>query len=454
MSNTVDNSPTLTLAAFATDLQFEQIPQEVIEYAKLCLLDAVGCAFYGASSAEARMLIEVVRDWSTKPESTIWAHGTKTACANAALANSTMMDSFTLDDSHRGANIHASAAVIPPAIAVAERVGAVDGKRLLTALIVGYESAIHVGMSMCPNLQLRGYHPVGSVGGFGAVAAAGRLLGLNTDQMVHAFGIVGTQGGGLMAGQYDSMVKRMHAGKAAQNGIFSALLAFQGFKGIANVLEAEYGGFCSTLADEYDIDRITSGLGTDFETLNIYFRRYSCSGAIITAVDAVRELQDEASIDINKVKEVIVRVSEVTAKHNGWPYTPGSAITAQSNMAYGVTVALLEGDAFIDQFAEEKLADSNILDFIKKVRIVPDDEITRKGQTGKHSVKLEIYLKNGQCLKRQLPKAKPVSSNEIVDKFKFLTEKIIDKNKTEKIYNHIMELEKLKDINILVEAIS
>ena len=145
MSNTFDNSPTRTLAAFATDLQFEQLPQEVIEHIKLCLLDAIGCAFYGANSAEANMVIEVVRDWSTKPESSIWAHGIKTACANAALANSTMVCSFTLDDAHRGANVHVSAAVIPPTLSVAERIGNVDGKRLLAALIAGYESAIHLG---------------------------------------------------------------------------------------------------------------------------------------------------------------------------------------------------------------------------------------------------------------------------------------------------------------------
>ena len=85
---------------------------------------------------------------------------------------------------------------------------------------------------------------------------------------------------------------------------------------------------------------------------------------------------------------------------------------------------------------------------------MPDDEITRKGQTGKHSVKLEVYLKDGHCLKRQLPKAKSVSSIEIVDKFKLLTEKIIDKDRAEKIYKYIMELEKLRDISILTEAIS
>jgi 2-methylcitrate dehydratase PrpD len=454
MSSTVDNSPTRTLAAFATDLQFEQIPQEVIEHAKLCLLDSVGCAFYGANSQEARIVVEVVRDWSTKPESSIWVHGLKTACANAALANSTMVNSFTLDDSHRGANIKCSAVLVPAALSVAERIGSIDGKSLLTALVAGYEVSIHVGMSMCPNLQLRGYHPVGSVGGFGAAAAAGKLLGLNTDQMVHAFGIVGTQGGGLMAGQFDSMVKRMHGGKAAQNGVFSAFLAAQGFKGIANILEAEYGGFCKTLSDECDMELITKGLGTDFETLNIYFRRYCCSGATLAAVDAILELIQEVPIEVENVKEIVVRASEVTVKHNGWPYSPVNAITAQSNMAYGVAVGLLEGDAFVDQFTETKLSDPKILELTRKVRVVTDEEITRRGQKGKHNVKIEVHLKDGQSLIRSIDKARSVKSDEVMDKFKILAEKVVDQSKMKKIAESIMELEDLPDIGLLVRSIS
>lgn len=453
-TNSLNFSPTRILADFATRLKYDHIPPEVISHAKLCLLDSIGCALYGAGSPEAKMVAAVARDWSEKPEASIWGHGFKTACANAALTNGTMVDSFTLDDSHRGANVHPSAAVVPTAISVAEKMGPVDGKDLLTAIVAGYETAIHVGMSMCPSLQMRGYHPVGSVGGFGAAAAAGKLLGLKTGQMVHAFGIVGTQGGGLMAGQYDSMVKRMHAGKAAQNGVFSALLARQGFKGIANVLEAEYGGFCSTLADEFDIDRMTKGLGTDFETLNIHFRRYSCSGAINTAVDAIRKLQSGAVIEPGSVEKVIVKVSEVTVKHNGWPYTPATAITAQSNMGYGVAVALLESDAFVDQFTESRLIDPEIIALTRRVEVLADKEITDLGQKGKHGVKIEIYLENGRCINHFLDKPKAVSSNEVVDKFMILTGKVMERDTADKIIELVMALDKLPEINPLIERIS
>ena len=441
------------LANFVVDLEYKQIPNEVISYAKLCLLDAIGCALYGANSKEARIVAEVVQDWSTKPESRIWGSGNKTACSNAALINGTMIDSFTLADSHREANIHVSAVVVPTAFSVAERIGNISGKHLITAIIAGYESAIHVGMAMCPDLQLRGYHPVGSVGGFGAAATAGKLFGFDSSRMTNAFGIVGSQGGGLMAGQYDSMVKRMHAGKAAQNGVFSTLLAAEGFKGITNVLEAEYGGFCSTLTDNCDLTKITAGLGHDFETLNIYFRRYCCSGAIITAVDTIKKLSQQNVFDVSKIAKVIVGVSEVTLRHNGWKYNPGSAITAQSNMAYGVSVALLEGDAFIDQFQENKLSDPDILELIEKIEVVSDEEITKKGAHGKHSVKIEIYLKNSQCLKMELSKPLSVEQDDILKKFELLVNKTLYADKTEKIQELVLNLEMVENIQDVVTSI-
>lgn len=446
-------SPTRTLAEFAANLRFDQIPADVVEQAKLCLLDSLGCALYGAASLESQIVTEVALDWSQKPESTIWAGGGKTSCANAALANGTMVDSFTLDDSHREANLHPSAVTVPVAVAMAERVGGVDGKSFLTALVAGYEVAIRVGMSTCPSLQARGHHGVGSVGGFGSATAAGKILGLHPDRMVHALGIVGSFGGGLMAAQYDSMVKRMHAGKACQNGVLAALLAYQGFTGISDVLEADFGGFCKTYSDSCDMEVITRELGSRFETSHIYFRRYSGSGAVMAAVDAVRELQKEMPIDVDEIEEVVVKASAVAVKHNGWAYSPATAITAQSNISYGVAISLLEGDAFIDQYTEAKLRDPKVLDLTQKVQVLPDDRFSKLGSKGKHSVRLEIRLKNGRILAKIMDRVKAVPPDEIITKFRTLASKRVEPSRVDEIAERVRSLEKLPDVGVLVQAL-
>jgi len=425
----------------------------VIEHAKLCLLDSLGCALYGAGSLEAQIVAEVACDWSSKPESTIWAGGGKTSCANATLVNGTMVDSFTLDDSHREANLHPSAVTVPVAIAMAERVGGVDGKRFLAALVAGYEVAIRVGMSTCPSLQTRGHHGVGSVGGFGSAAAAGKILGLDPDRMVHALGIVGSFGGGLMAAQYDSMVKRMHAGKACQNGVLAALLAARGFTGISDVLEADYGGFCRTYSDSCDLEAITRRLGSSYQTVHTYFRRYSGSGAVMAAVDAVRELQKETPIEIEQVEGVTVKASAVAVKHNGWTYSPATAITAQSNISYGVAIALLEGDAFVDQYTEAKLRDPKVLNLTRRVRVLPDDHFTQLGTEGKHSVRVEVRLKDDRLLARQMERVKPVPPDEIMVKFRTLASKRVAPSRVEEIAERVGSLEKLPDISLLVQAL-
>src|SRR6202012_5782000 len=152
----------------------------------------------------------------------------------------------------------------------------------LTATVAGYEIGPRVGLCMGQEHIGQGWHSGATVGIFSAAAGAARGLALDTDKTVHALGIAGTQSSGLMAAQYGAMVKRMHAGRAAQSGLYGALLADAGFTGITDVFESEYGGFCTTFSrsrDRFNLSELTSGLGERFETLGVALKFYACVGS-------------------------------------------------------------------------------------------------------------------------------------------------------------------------------
>src|SRR5689334_24976123 len=149
-------------------------------------------------------------------------------------------------------------------MAVAESHAELSGQELLAAAVAGYEIGPRVGKCMGQEHIGQGWHSGATVGVFSAAAGAARGLRLTAGQTVHALGIAGTQSAGLMAAQYGAMVKRMHAGRSSQSGLYGALLACEGFTGIIDVFESPYGGFCSTFSrshDRFNLEELTAGLG-------------------------------------------------------------------------------------------------------------------------------------------------------------------------------------------------
>ena len=220
------------------------------------------------------------------------------------------------------------------------------------------------------------------MGVFSAAAGAARGLRLSADETVHALGIAGTQSAGLMAAQYGAMVKRMHAGRASQSGLYGALLASNGFTGIVDVFEAPYGGFCTTFSrsqDRFDLDELSAGLGERFETMGIALKFYSCVGSNHTTLDAIRDIQRAAPFTPAEVDKIVVHGSQVTVDHVGWPYRPEGLTSAQLNLPFCVATLLLEGDVFVDQFRPEAVADGARIELSRKVDVVARPRHHRAG---------------------------------------------------------------------------
>jgi aconitate decarboxylase len=453
-----DNVHTRRIAEFVAQLTCERIPPEVRERAKLLILDSLGCALYGANLEWCRILQKTFGGLDASRTTSVWGTPQTLSSTNAALVNGTQVQGFELDDVHRDGVLHCSAVTLPAVIAVAESHAALSGAELLAAAIAGYEIGPRVGRCMGQEHIGQGWHSGATLGVFSAGAGAACALRLDANRTVHALGIAGTQSAGLMAAQYGAMVKRMHAGRSAQSGLYGALLAQAGFTGIVDVFEAPYGGFCTTFSrsqDRFNLDALSAGLGSEWEAMRVALKFYSCVGSNHTTLDAIRDIRTRRPFTLEQLDKIVVHGSRVTVDHVGWPYRPEGLTSAQLNLPYCVATLLLEGDVFVDQFTEAAVHDRGRMDLSKKVQVVEDPAITARGARFRHMVRVDVHLRDGavESETREAPRGSEHSfapAADIVEKFRKLTRYVMPKGQQEALVDAVLGLEKLADSKALI----
>src|SRR5713101_5011510 len=448
-----NNIHTRKLAEFVSQLRYEQIPADVRERIKLLILDALGCGIYGARLQWCRILQDTFGDLDQTRTTSIWGTAQTLSSTNAALINGTQVQGFELDDVHRDGVLHCGAVVLPALIAIAESHAPMSGRDFLTAAIAGYEIGPRVGRCMGQEHIGQGWHSGATVGVFSSAAAAAAALRLSKEQTVHALGIAGTQSAGLMAAQYGSMVLRMHTGRSAQSGLYGGLLAANGFTGIVNVFESDYGGFCTTFSrshDRFNLAELTSGLGTRFETMQVSLKFYSCVSSNHTTLDAIRAIRAKRSFSVEEVDHIVVHGSQVTVDHVGWKYRPEGISAAQLNLPFCVATLLIEGHVFVDQFNAVKIADPVRIALADKVKVVADPDITARGSEFRQMVRVEVFLKDGTELTEtvETPRGSErsfASKADVVEKFENLAGHVMPAGQVAAIREAILNLETLPD---------
>jgi 2-methylcitrate dehydratase PrpD len=456
-----NNVHTRAMAEFISELSYEAIPQAVRERIKLLILDSLGCAIHGAHLPWCRILRSALARADATSTTSVWGTSVRLSSPHAALINGTQVQGFELDDVHRRGVLHVGAVTLPALIAIAESENKLSGKEFLAAAIAGYEIGPRVGLCMGQEHIGQGWHSGATVGVYSAAAGAARGLRLSAQECIHALGIAGTQAAGLMAAQYGAMVKRMHAGRAAQSGLYGALLARDGFTGIANVFEAPYGGFCTTFSrsnDRFRLSELSAGLGERFETLNISLKFYSCVGSNHTTLDAIRDIRRRRPFALEELDTIVVHASQVTVDHVGWPYRPEGLTSAQLNLPFCVATLLLEGDVFVDQFPLQSVDDPGRIELSRKVKVVHDPAITALGSAFRHKVRVEVHLRDGtvESETREAPRGSEqsfASMDEIVEKFSKLTGAAMKKEHQAALIDAVLNLEKLPDASLLARLL-
>ncbi|HEY5064136.1 MAG TPA: MmgE/PrpD family protein [Xanthobacteraceae bacterium] len=456
-----DNVHTRSIAEFVSGLTYDQIPADVRERIKLLMLDSLGCAIYGANLEWCRILRGTLETLDATRTTSIWGTNARLSSDHAALVNGTQVQGFELDDVHRKAVLHVGAVTLPALIAVAESHTRLSGRDFLTAAVAGYEIGPRVGLCMGQEHIGQGWHSGATVGIFSAAAGAARALGLDAEKTVHALGIAGTQSSGLMAAQYGAMVKRMHAGRAAQSGLYGALLAANGFTGIVDVFEAPYGGFCTTFSrsqDRFNLNALSADLGQKFETMGIALKFYSCVGSNHTTLDALADIRKRRPFKLDEIEELVVYGSQVTADHVGWPYKPEGLTAAQLNLPFCVATLLIEGDVFVDEFTPDCVDDAARIAMSRKVRVVHDPDITALGAAHRHKVRVDVKFRDGSVERetREAPRGSEqsfASADDIVAKFRKLTRAVIADKQQSALVEAVLGLDNLADSRTLIELL-
>ncbi len=459
---TVQNTYTRRIAEFVSGLRYENIPAEVRERLKILILDSLGCAIYGAHLEWCRILRETLEQVDKTRETSIWGTDRRLSSPHAALVNGTQVQSFELDDVHREGVLHVGAVTLPALIAVAQTHAQLSGRDFITAAVAGYEIGPRVGLCMGPEHIGQGWHSGATVGVFSAAAAAARGLALDTEKTVHALGIAGTQSSGLMAAQYGAMVKRMHAGRAAQSGLYAALLAQRGFTGIVDVFEAPYGGFCTTFSrsqDRFDLTVLTAELGERYETMRVSLKFYACVGSNHTTLDALADIRKRHPFTAADIERIVVHASQVTVDHAGWPYRPEGLTAAQLNLPFCAATLILSGDAFVDQFTPDCVNDRARIELARRVQVVHDPTITARGAAHRHHVRVEVYFRDGSVERetREAPRGSEqcfADQAQIEQKFRKLTRAVSTPERQNTLIDAVLRLDELPDSRAMIDLLS
>ena len=413
---------TRKLAGVLSAARYGDLLPLVAAEAERSVLDWLGSALAGSVEPPARFAQKVIARLGASRDATVFGAG-RSSAAGAALANGVASHILELDDIHKASTVHAAAAVIPAALAVAEREHA-DGRAFLLAVVLGYEAALRIGEAVNPS-HYRFWHPTGTAATFGAAAAAGSILRLNATQMLDALGSAGTQAAGLWEFNTDgAMSKHLHPGKAAFNGVLSADLAREGFTGATRILEGERG-FFQAMSASHDPARITDGLGEHWKILENCYKLHSCCGHIHTAIDAGIEIRRQPCFAVDRISQIDIETYgpgwEIVKEQN--PRTP---YQAKFSLVYCVAAALLEGRIGLDQFSagrfsEQGVQPAAIAALMGRTRVTVAADLTAKYPAA-WPARLAVTLDDGTVLRHaaDFPRGNPenpVTAGALEEKF-------------------------------------
>ncbi|HEX2964638.1 MAG TPA: MmgE/PrpD family protein [Syntrophorhabdaceae bacterium] len=353
---------------------FERFAPDEVDRARVKLIDVIGCIIGGANAPGCSMLIDLVREWGGLQEGMILAHGIKVPMHNAALVNSVMARSYDFEPTGplvdgKSTPAHLSGTTVPTAITVADQKNA-SGKDLLTALIVGDDIASRI--IAASNLDVdSGFDSTGTANAFGAAAIAGRLLGLNEQQMLNAFGIVLNQFAGTFQNIFDAAhTFKLPQGLASQAGVFSVKLAQKGFTGVRDPLLSKYGYF-ALYCKSYQLDMLTKNLGKQYYMDNTC-KPYPCCRSNHAAIESVLKILESHAVSAEAIDEIIVDITPRARDFAvGQPFKIREVpqIDAAFSIQYNVANALLRRGTKLEHFTEENILDNRIADLVRKIRL-------------------------------------------------------------------------------------
>jgi 2-methylcitrate dehydratase PrpD len=438
---------TRTLAKFIVGHKYADIPQKVRHEAARSFLNWVGCAVGASRHETVERALAALNEFSGPREATVLGRGDRLDIMLAALMNGTTSHTFDFDDTHLKTVIHPSGPVASAILALAER-APVKGDAFLHAFILGVEAECRIGNAVYPSHYDVGWHITATAGVFGAAAAAGRLLGLSEQQMVWALGIAATQASGVRE-MFGSMVKPMHPGNAARNGLLAALLASKNFTSAEQGIEGRRG-FANVLATARNYEEITGRLGETWEiSLNTY-KPFACGIVEHPAIDGCIQLRNEHKLKPEDIESISLKVHPLVLELTG-KKAPQSGLEGKFSVYHSSAVAVIYGAAGEAQYSDDVVRDRKVIALRDRVSAVVEPGIHED------QVRIAIKLKGGKALEKYVEHAvgsinRPLSDGDLEAKFRGLTDGILSKAEADRLIRLCWDIGKLKDAGEVARA--
>lgn len=433
---------TRACADFAAGLEYSALPAETVNKVKLFTLDWLGCAVRGASTQHAVPAREYCRTMGGAAQAGAIGEADLSSVVNAAFFNAYMGHIMEMDDVDRESISHPATVVIPAALAVSQWLGK-SGRDFITAVAAGYEVMLRIGAAITP-AHYAIWHTTGTTGVFGAAAAAGRLLGLNAEQMAWALGNAGTMAAGLWQFLHDGAASKfLHTAKAASDGVTSAFLASKGFTGASRILEGDKGFFAGYARQDIN-DAIFRDFGTRFRTETVSIKPYPCCRHIHSTIDAANAAREKGTgADITEISLSVYKTALAIAGIED-PKTPQEA---KFSLRYCVARALTKGLLNDADFTVDLLNDPAQRALMGKVTIAEDAALSAMMPENWAS-RVIVRRADGSVETVQVNSPKgdpgnPVTWDEVVYKFHRMVEGLLDTPRTENLLKACSDLEHL-----------
>jgi 2-methylcitrate dehydratase PrpD len=406
---------TKILATFIAESQWSDIPHPIRHEGKRALLNWLGCALGGCQDESVVLALQGVGPFAGTPTASVVGRSERLDPLNAALVNALSSNILDYDDTHMKTVIHPTVPVAAAVLALAEHRQA-TGIELLHAFLLGVEAECRTGNAVSPQHYAAGWHITATCGVFGAAAAAGKLLGLDTQRMTWALGIAATQASGLTA-TMGSMSKSYNMAHAAKSGLIAALLAERNFTSSDRALEAPRG-FANVLSTNPKLDEITDRLGETWELSWNAYKPFPCGIVLHAAIDGCLELCEQHALEADAIERVDVRLHPLALDLAGKP-APTTGLEGKLSVYHALAAALLYGRAGVAEFTDECVRRTEVISLRARISATPDETLD------KAAAHVHIALKDGRMLERNVTHAigsleKPMSDAALEAKFREL----------------------------------
>jgi len=440
------------MAKFAIDLQYQDIPDESIWEAKRFLIDSMGCALAAVNNEDMAAMYRFTEKLGGTPEASVIGRDFKTNAANAALMNCLLTRALDYNDIYWEQDPSHPSDMIGAALAAAE-VNGKTGRETLVAIIIAYEMELRWCHAANPGVREVGWHHA-TLTQFVSPLVAGKMYGLDLEQMIAAVGISGSSHftlGGVVAGHLTNM-KNTADPLAAQAGVLAALMAREGYEGPVEVIEGKEGLFEVLNNVEWQPEWLLKGLGEEFMITQCSYKAFPTEALTHQPISAALQVCQEQGLAAEDITEILVETTARGADILSDPskYQPTTKETADHSLPYVVAAAVADGNVLPDSFNDEKLKDPRIWDLLGKIKVVADPEIDAMFP-GVKRARVSITIKTGNTFTAQVDHAKgspqnPMSDDEVISKFRANAGDVLNKEQQDQVIDLTWRFDELEDI--------